>query len=67
MIWRILPNKGGKILKLIKITLIQIDAEIQERHKHEQEEITTAGAEVSNVSPEVKLASDSIDDIAAET
>ncbi|GKD87826.1 hypothetical protein Tco_1358980, partial [Tanacetum coccineum] len=43
------------------------DAEIQGRHEHEQEEITTAGAEISNASPEVKIASDSIEDIAVET
>ncbi|GJU36645.1 hypothetical protein Tco_1184999 [Tanacetum coccineum] len=37
------------------------------RHEHKQEEITTAGVEISNVSPEVKIASDSIEDIVAET
>ncbi|GJT85500.1 hypothetical protein Tco_1067217 [Tanacetum coccineum] len=37
------------------------------RLEYEQEEITTVGAEISSVSPEVKIASDSIYDIVAET
>ncbi|GKD60406.1 hypothetical protein Tco_1297915, partial [Tanacetum coccineum] len=56
MIWRILPNRGGKMLKLMKITLVQMDAQTQGRHEHNQEfdaEITTTG--------------DSIEDIAAKT
>ncbi|GJZ12450.1 hypothetical protein Tco_0547680 [Tanacetum coccineum] len=59
-----MPKKQSYRRSYLKQTY---DAEIQGRHKHEQEEITTAGAEISNASPEVKIASDSIEDIAAET
>ncbi|GKF55548.1 hypothetical protein Tco_0165888, partial [Tanacetum coccineum] len=55
------------MLKLMKITL--------GRHDHEPEfdfdaaniPVTTTGAEISIVSPEVKTAGDSNEDIAAET
>ncbi|GJY40293.1 hypothetical protein Tco_0427563 [Tanacetum coccineum] len=57
------------------ISLVQHDAEIQGRHEHEPEfdfdvaniPVTTIGAEISIVSPEVKTAGDSIEDIAAKT
>ncbi|GJT80733.1 hypothetical protein Tco_1055075 [Tanacetum coccineum] len=57
------------------ISLVQHDAEIQGRHEHEPEfdfdaaniPITTTCAEISTASPEVTTASDSIEDIAAET
>ncbi|GJW01880.1 putative ribonuclease H-like domain-containing protein [Tanacetum coccineum] len=55
MIWRILPNRGGKMLKLMKITLVQMDAQIQGRHEHNQEfdaEITTVGVEVDDIAAE---------------
>ncbi|GJX37396.1 hypothetical protein Tco_0250699 [Tanacetum coccineum] len=55
MIWRILPNRGGKMLKLMKITLVQMDAQTQGRHEHDQEfdaEITTVGAEVDDIAAE---------------
>ncbi|GJY78788.1 hypothetical protein Tco_0484589 [Tanacetum coccineum] len=55
MIWRILLNKGGKMLKLMKISLVQMDAQTQERHEHDQEfdaKITTVGAEVDDIAAE---------------
>ncbi|GKA66673.1 hypothetical protein Tco_0766481 [Tanacetum coccineum] len=55
MIWRILPNRGGKILKLMKITLVQMDAQTQGRLEHDQEfnaEITTVGAKVDDIAAE---------------
>ncbi|GJW15358.1 hypothetical protein Tco_0019491 [Tanacetum coccineum] len=55
MIWRILPNRGGKMLKLMKITLVQMDAQTQGRHEHNQEfdaEITTVGVEVDDIAAE---------------
>ncbi|GJT88695.1 hypothetical protein Tco_1070412 [Tanacetum coccineum] len=69
---------GRKITKIDQnpgILLVQHDAEIQGRHKHEPEfdfdaanvPVTTAGAEISTASPEVKTIGDSIEDIVAET
>ncbi|GJS11039.1 hypothetical protein Tco_0367835 [Tanacetum coccineum] len=55
MIWRILPNRGGKMLKLMKITLVQMDAQTQGRHEHNQEfdaEITIVGVEVDDIAAE---------------
>ncbi|GKD94717.1 hypothetical protein Tco_1374554, partial [Tanacetum coccineum] len=57
------------------ISLVQHDAEIQGRHEHELEfdfdaaniPITTTCAKISTASPEVTTASDSIEDIVAET
>ncbi|GJZ83522.1 putative ribonuclease H-like domain-containing protein [Tanacetum coccineum] len=49
------------------IMVLSREIEIQGRHELKQEEIMTAGAEISNANPEVKIASDSIDDIVAET
>ncbi|GJW50046.1 hypothetical protein Tco_0091397, partial [Tanacetum coccineum] len=57
------------------ISLVQHDAEIQERHEHEPEfdfdaaniPVTTTGAEISTANHEVKTAGDSIKDIAVET
>ncbi|GKD33575.1 ty3-gypsy retrotransposon protein [Tanacetum coccineum] len=48
-------NRGGKMLKLMKITLVQMDAQTQGRHEHDQEfdaEITTVGAEVDDIAAE---------------
>ncbi|GJU73089.1 ribonuclease H-like domain-containing protein [Tanacetum coccineum] len=56
MIWRILPNRGGKMLKLMKITLVQMDAQTQGRNEHDQEfdaEITTVGEEINAAAVEV--------------
>ncbi|GKD06007.1 hypothetical protein Tco_1180981 [Tanacetum coccineum] len=50
MIWRILLNRGGKMLKLMKITLVQMDAQTHGRHEHDQEfdaEITTVGDDIA--------------------
>ncbi|GJT44389.1 hypothetical protein Tco_0953104 [Tanacetum coccineum] len=47
--------RGGKMLKLMKITLVQMDAQTQGRHEHDQEfdaEITTVGAEVDDIAAE---------------
>ncbi|GJV04739.1 hypothetical protein Tco_1338308 [Tanacetum coccineum] len=55
IICRIHPNMGGKILKLMKITLVQMDAQTQGRHEHDQEfdaEITTVGAKVDDIAAE---------------
>ncbi|GJR39947.1 putative ribonuclease H-like domain-containing protein [Tanacetum coccineum] len=57
------------------ISLVKHDVEIQGRHEHEPEfgfdaaniPVTTTGAKISTASPEVKIAGDSIKDIAAET
>ncbi|GJR24728.1 hypothetical protein Tco_0973255 [Tanacetum coccineum] len=49
------PAMGGKMLKLMKITLVQMDAQTQGRHEHDQEfdaEITTVGAEVDDIAAE---------------
>ncbi|GJX86996.1 putative ribonuclease H-like domain-containing protein [Tanacetum coccineum] len=73
------PSKQGrKITKIDQdpsISLVQHDAEIQGRHKHEPEfdldavniPVSTAGAEISTANPEVKTTGDSIEDIAVET
>ncbi|GJU94123.1 hypothetical protein Tco_1318879 [Tanacetum coccineum] len=71
-------DHGMKITEIVQesgISLVQHDAEIQGRHEHEPEFdldaanvlVTTAGAEISIASPEVKIADDSIEDITAET
>ncbi|GJY03705.1 hypothetical protein Tco_0369645 [Tanacetum coccineum] len=71
-------ERGMKITEIVQesgISLVQHDAEIQGRHEHEPEFdldaanvlVTTAGAEISIASPEVKIADDSIEDITAET
>ncbi|GKB88604.1 hypothetical protein Tco_0960876 [Tanacetum coccineum] len=47
--------RGGKMLILMKITLVQMDAQTQGRHEHDQEfdaEITTVGAEVDDIAAE---------------
>ncbi|GJU49547.1 hypothetical protein Tco_1219102 [Tanacetum coccineum] len=70
--------QGRKITEIdqdLGISLVQHDVEIQGSHEHEPEfdfdaanvPVTTAGAEISIASPEVKTAGDSIEDIAAET
>ncbi|GJR57827.1 ribonuclease H-like domain-containing protein [Tanacetum coccineum] len=73
------PSKQGRKITEIDqdpgISLVQHDAEIQGRHKHEPEfdfddaniPVSTAGAEISTANPEVKTIGDSIKDIATET
>ncbi|GKD01989.1 hypothetical protein Tco_1172263, partial [Tanacetum coccineum] len=70
--------QGRKITEIDQdpsISLVQHDAEIHGSHEHEPEfdfdatniPVTTTGVEISTASPEVKIVSDSIEDIAAET
>ncbi|GJU04554.1 putative ribonuclease H-like domain-containing protein [Tanacetum coccineum] len=73
------PSKQGRKITEIDqdpgISLVQHDVEIHGRHEHEPEfdfdvanvSVTTAGAEISIASPEVKTVGDSIEDIVVKT
>ncbi|GJY56215.1 hypothetical protein Tco_0455330 [Tanacetum coccineum] len=73
--WKSKAIQITEIDQALGISLVQHDAEIQERHEDKPEfdfdaaniPVTTTGAEISIVSPEVKTAGDSIEDIPTET